>query len=123
MRVNVNIQREVAALRGYAPERYDFEDGGYHYMFRKDGQLFRRQEIPQWHDNLEEAIALFWELPDDYTPRLVRMITPRGEIAYTWKATIMHNVTHEEFEAEVNDPAGAVCLAWLMYKGVEVWTP
>lgn len=60
------------------------------------------------------AIELWDDVPDDYTPRLVRMLVPRDErMKTTFKAHIMKNDLSQQFEAINDDPALAISLSWL----------
>lgn len=73
--------------------------------------------LPQWDTDTDTALfQLFNALPDNCTPRLVRMFWPTG---YTWKGAIIvfkdHRMDHE-LEQEADKPAEAICWVWLDYQ-------
>lgn len=76
--------------------------------------------LPHWSTNVGDALDLFTDLPNDLTPRLVRLLSPRGDsMARTWKGSILNNSDMNEIQAESDSPALAICLAWLAYKDAE----
>lgn len=78
---------------------------------------YEAHEILYYTTDLNAALSLFATLPHDWTPRLVRMLQPRGDhMAIVWKAHIMHNETHEDFEYIHDEPAEAVAMVWLAWR-------
>lgn len=78
----------------------------------------RHATLPYYSADLNAAITLWARISDDYTPRLVRMLTPRnGEIRHEYKAGLTSNQPpFAEFDVEyASTPALAVCRAWLAY--------
>lgn len=76
--------------------------------------------IPAYSTDLNAAWTLFADLPDDVTPRLVRILEARGDhMATVCKAGIIHNETHEQVEAYADTPALAICRAWLAWKEMQ----
>jgi hypothetical protein len=80
-----------------------------------EGREFQR--IPDWQNDLREAWRLFMELPDEYTPRIVRILIPDpyidGELSFWTKASILHNEGGDEVAVIHPDPTTAICEAWL----------
>lgn len=73
--------------------------------------------IPRYTTDLNEAINLWSDIPFEYTPRLVRMITPKdGSLAPVYKAHILENTNKEQFEAIDHNPALAICKVWLEWR-------
>jgi hypothetical protein len=77
--------------------------------------IYEHAPYPDFVGRLSKAIKLFEKVSDDYTPRLVRILVPHGVMTHEWKAVIMGNVTDEQYEAMHENPATAICLAWLAY--------
>lgn len=71
---------------------------------------------PDYMGDLNLAWRLFADLPDEWTPRLVRMLVARGELVSMTKAVIMHNVSGEEYSSICDDAAAAICHTWLGYQ-------
>lgn len=72
--------------------------------------------IPEYSTDLNAAWALFDDLPKGYTPRIVRVLEPRGNhMAHVVKAGIIHRESND-MEAHADTPAFAICLAWLAWK-------
>lgn len=74
-------------------------------------------EITAQQGNMGAAMLLLDHVSDDYTPRIVRILVPiYGKIEHHWKVVIMPNVGGgEEFGATHEDPAMAICRAYLAY--------
>lgn len=66
--------------------------------------------------DLNAAMMLLDTIPDDYTPRLVRILVPiYGKIERHWKCTIMPNTAGEEYGAIDVSPAVAIYNAYVAY--------
>lgn len=72
--------------------------------------------VPHFSTSAEAALTLLAEMPDNYTPRLVRMGV--AEQGYAWKCGIMRNdpPVYEMVQEEAETPALAICRAWLVWK-------
>lgn len=72
--------------------------------------------IPDYLHDVAASLSLWDLVPDSYTPRLVRMLSPRnGEIGFSYKGHIMHNTGGTDFEAYADTPAEAIARAYLAY--------
>jgi len=66
------------------------------------------------HDLNVAWSSLFDTLPFKFTPRLVRMIAPRGDfLTYHYKGSILAVGEGEDYEAYADTPALAVDRVWL----------
>lgn len=76
--------------------------------------VWEHSPIPNYSEELEEAFTLLDTLPSDFTPRLVRMLKPlNGDISFFWRAMIIDNITHQQFEGEADYPSEAIVHCWL----------
>lgn len=71
--------------------------------------------VPAFSTNAGAALDLFNSLPDDCTPRLVRMLVPPH--GWQWKAAIIYGVD-EDIERFDASPAFAICKAWCEWKSL-----
>jgi len=81
-----------------------------------DGVPLHFSALPDWPTDANAALALWDSVSDDWTPRLVRVLIPRGVMTYEYKAAFLHNEKHYEIEAEARTPAEAICRAWLAWR-------
>lgn len=73
--------------------------------------------IPHRSTDTTAAWGLLMSLPDDYTPRIVRILAPRGgKMAYAVKAAIIENKTHEQWDVIRDDAADAMSQVWLEWE-------
>lgn len=84
----------------------------------EDGPIFFRG--PRFSTDANAALSLFANLPDDLTPRVVRILEPMGDhMSHVWSANIIvFNKLHfeREFGEEADTPALAICRAWLAWR-------
>lgn len=74
-------------------------------------------DLPRYSKRQDAAWALLMDLPKSYTPRIVRLLEPRGDhIAYVVKAAIIDNDTHEQWEVARDDAADAMSQVWLEWE-------
>jgi hypothetical protein len=129
-----DIEKEIKMLHGGArPISYksiyptwEYQHAGYQI---KGDQVHKnlwdtryRTEREAWKNapaisvDLTTAIGLWDLIPDDWTPRLVRMVEARGELVTVYKGSIIHSQTHEQIEEWGDEPAYAVArsvMAWM----------
>lgn len=105
--------------RMYSPDR-DLSFGEYLNKFAFElGQDFINklwEYVPDYHTDINVALELFDALPDNCTPRLVRMKWPQG---HKWKAAIIVSDglrVDYEIEHECESAAEAICHVWLDYQ-------
>ncbi len=96
----------------------DYVDEQAHFYDPEDMWLVA--PIPAFSTSADAAFTLFASLPDDCTPRLVRMLQPMGDhMGHIWKGRIITNgldVTVDVIECEADTPALAICRAFLSWK-------
>lgn len=72
---------------------------------------------PDYCGDLNTAWELFAALPDDWTPRLVRMLTARGGvIKHGFVAGIRHNITDVTFDGLYDTPSEAISRVWIRWR-------
>jgi hypothetical protein len=73
--------------------------------------------IPTCSTDANAALVLWDTIPDEYTPRLVRILVPVNDVMARWyKAATLHNETMEQIEALDADIARAISIHWLLWK-------
>jgi hypothetical protein len=106
-----NLRLDVAQALGWCA----FSGNNFGKLFGAD-PTGERRPLPDWPNDVNAALALWDTVPDDWTPRLVRMIVPRGVLTFGYKGAFLHNETHEQIEYEAPTPAEAITRAWLAWK-------
>lgn len=127
MNAGRELDRKIAEMLGWSDfEEVDYfvEDYGGYYPVHDDLEGLPpngkyRALIPRYSTFVDDAVLLWQDVPDTFTPRLVRMIAPKdGSIGYAYKAAFLHNETMESVESVADSPALAICEAWLAYKNI-----
>lgn len=77
------------------------------------GNVWEHAPIPNYSEELETAFTLFDLVPEEYTPRVVRLLKAESVLAYFWRAVIIDNTTKQTFEGDADYPAEAITLCWL----------
>lgn len=113
------IDVKIAQLLGYDARisdeleyvgRFDYQN---EYMI-VDGEV---KPVPEYHTDLNAAMTLLDGVPDEWTPRIVRILQPTDQgMEYHWRCVIMSNVNDDSFDAYMQTPALAICRAWLTFK-------
>ena len=75
-------------------------------------------QIRAQQGDLNAALMLLDTIPDDYTPRLVRVLTTiYGKLERQWKCVILPNSGGKEWFAIHADAARAILIAWRGFAG------
>lgn len=122
-----SLNERIAEAHGYKVEwRYSEADkaGGWVLIYPDGsdrGVICTRPEyawmgVKDVQRSVTEAWDLLLRLPDDVTPRLVRILQPVDGVMEVWtKCSILHNVMHEEISVVKPDACAAICEAWLLW--------
>lgn len=106
------LDRTVAERRGY---RHNGDLWEYDTPYGFPAVV---EDYPHYSTDLDAAWTLFDTASEDYTPRVVRILTPlNGKLVYQWKCNIMPNIGDDEpdYEGIADTPALAIVRAWLAY--------
>lgn len=126
----LEIDRQIAERLGWHPAQRNGEWGWFNgdsswsapsHSNKNPDDVFEylhaRHGIFSYSVNMDLAMGLLYQVSDDYTPRLVRILWGAGEVLERgWKCVIMPNVGDgAEYEAIEKIPSLAICKAWLIW--------
>lgn len=134
LKVGKEINLKIAKLWGYyphnlagewvllAPHKKPYSESEYEWIhsagIKRNSEEECWQDAPDYAEDANAAMELLFSIPDDYTPRIVRILTPvNGTMRHQYKAGILWNDgTHEAIEEYAETYELAACKAWLAWK-------